>query len=182
VNLKNRLRLQTLAVFTLGATLAISGATLSAQVMEHSAPPVPSDHLVIHTFEGKTLILSPQELAGLPHKTITVFNEHSNANETYSGVPLADLLGKVGVPLGEKVRGRLFLIGIVAMGTDNYAVLYSLAEIDPSIHTGDVIVADMMNGQKLSSDGAFKMVSTEEKRPARWVRNLASITVVEVNP
>jgi hypothetical protein len=86
------------------------------------------------------------------------------------------------VPLGEKVRGKLFLIGIIAEGTDHYSVLYALAEIDPSIHAGDVIVADSMNGQKLGSDGAFKMVSTEEKRPARWVRNLTSISVIEVKP
>jgi hypothetical protein len=61
-------------------------------------------------------------------------------------------------------------------------VLYALAEVDPSIHAGDVIVADSMNGQKLAKDGAFKMISSEEKRPARWVRNLTSITVTEVKP
>src|SRR5271168_5313991 len=32
-------------------------------------------------------------------------------------------------------------------------VLYSLAGVDPSIHTGDVIVADMLNGQKRVQDG-----------------------------
>jgi hypothetical protein len=91
-------------------------------------------------------------------------------------------LSKAGVPLGESVRGKLFMIGIVAEGMDNYTVLYSLAEVDPSIHTGDVIVADMLNGQKLDKDGAFKMVSSEDKRPARWVRNLTSISVVKVAP
>jgi hypothetical protein len=92
------------------------------------------------------------------------------------------LLAKVGVPLGENVRGKLFLTGIVAEGTDNYGVLYSLAEVDPSIHNGNVIVADSVDNHKLDKDGAFKLVSTEEKRPARWVRNLAAITVVDVKP
>ena len=41
------------------------------------------------------------------------------------------------------------MIGIVAEGMDNYGVLYSLAEVDPAIHTGDVIVADTLDGQKL---------------------------------
>jgi hypothetical protein len=153
-----------------------------AQQMEHSAPSVPSARLTIHTYDGKSLTLSPDELAALPHKSVSVFNAHTKANETYSGVPLADLLSKVGVPLGESVRGKLFLIGIVAQGTDGYGVLYSLAEIDPVIHTGDVIVADMVDGQKLGKDGAFKMVSSEERRPARWVRNLTSISVVKVEP
>jgi hypothetical protein len=156
-------------------------AVAAAQQMEHSAPS-PSTHLTIKSYEGKTLTLSPEELAALPHKSISVFNAHSKANETYSGVPLADLLAKVGVPLGESVRGKLFLTGVVASGADGYGVLYSLAEVDPSIHTGDVIVADTVDGKKLEKDGAFKMVSSEERRPARWVRNLASISVVKVEP
>jgi len=153
-----------------------------AQRMKHSAPSIPSTHLTIKTYQGKTLTLTPEELAPLPHKTVAVFNAHSKANETYSGVLLADLLGKAGVPLGESVRGKLFMIGVVAEGTDRYSVLYSLAEVDPAIHTGDVIVADMLNGQKLGKDGAFKMVSSEERRPARWVRNLTAISVVMVEP
>jgi len=153
-----------------------------AQQMEHSAPSAPSTQLTIKTYEGKTLTLSPGELAALPHKSVTVFNAHSKAQEQYAGVPLADLLAKVGVPTGESVRGKLFLIGVVATGTDGYGVLYSLAEVDPAIHTGEVIVADTLDGQKLSKDGAFKMVSSEERRPARWVRNLTSISVVKVEP
>jgi Oxidoreductase molybdopterin binding domain len=156
-------------------------AVAGAQQMEHSALS-PSTHLTIKTYEGKTLTLSPEELAALPHKSVSVFNAHSKANETYSGVPLADLLSKVGVPLGESVRGKVFLTGVVASGVDGYGVLYSLAEVDPSIHTGDVIVADTVDGKKLDKDGAFKMVSSEERRPARWVRNLASISVVKVEP
>jgi hypothetical protein len=161
--------------------LCCGGALAAAQQMEHSAPS-PSTHLTIKAYEGKTLTLSPEELAALPHKSVSVFNAHSKANETYSGVTLADLLSKVGVPLGESVRGKVFLTGVVASGVDGYGVLYSLAEVDPSIHTGDVIVADTVDGKKLEKDGAFKMVSSEERRPARWVRNLASISVVKVEP
>jgi len=157
-------------------------AALVAQQMQHSAPSVPSTRLNIRTYEGKMLTLSPEDLAALPHKSVVVFNAHSKVNETYSGVALADLLSKAGVPLGESVRGKLFMTGIVAEGTDNYGVLYSLAEVDPSIHTGDVIVADMLDGKKLDKDGAFKMVSTEDRRPARWVRNLTAISVVKVEP
>jgi hypothetical protein len=162
--------------------LCSSNPLLVAQQMEHSAPASPSTQLTIKTYEGKTLTLSPSELAALPHKTVAVFNAHTKAQEQYAGVPLADLLAKVGVRSGEDVRGKLFLLGIVASGTDGYGVLYSLAEVDPAIHTGEVIVADTLDGQKLSKDGAFKLVSSEERRPARWVRNLTSISVVKVEP
>jgi hypothetical protein len=169
----------------LGAFLWILSAnqlTVVAQEMQHGAPSTPSTELTIKTYDGKTLHYTPDEFAALPHKTVAVFNAHSKKNENYSGVLLSDLLGKAGVPLGENVRGKLFMTGIVAEGTDHYGVLYSLAEVDPSIHTGDVIVADMVDGQKLTQDGAFRMISSEERRPARWVRNLTSISVVKVEP
>jgi hypothetical protein len=164
------------------AILCTVASQAQAQQMEHAAPSAPSTQLTIRTYDGKALTVSPADLAAMPHKQVAVFNAHSKANETYSGVPLSDLLGKAGVPLGESVRGKLFLTGIVAQGTDGYGVLYSLAEADPAIHTGDIIVADMLDGQKLVKDGAFKMVSSEERRPARWVRNLTTITVVKVEP
>src|ERR1700678_2162415 len=175
-------RTSAFSIPVLAFTLLAGRPGLVAQQMEHSTPSIPSTQLTIKTYEGKTLTFSPEELAALPHKQVSVFNAHSKANETYSGVLLADLLSKAGVPLGESVRGKLFMIGVVAEGMDHYSVLYSLAEVDPSIHTGDVIVADTLNGQKLDKDGAFKMVSSEEKRPARWVRNLTSISVVKVAP
>lgn len=168
-----------LAVLALG--LAI-GAVSAQDMDHHSRPTVPSTQLKVKGLDGKAITLSPEEFAALPHKTVAVFNSHSKSNESYSGVPLTELLARVGVPSGEQVKGKLFLIGIVAEGTDNYDVLYALAELDPSIHAGDVLVADSVDGHKLDKDGAFKMVSTEERRPARWVRNLASIKVIEVNP
>jgi hypothetical protein len=171
-----------LVIAALGSMLCTGQLAAIAQQMEHSAPSTPSTRLTIKTYEGKTLTFSTEEFAALPHKSVAVFNAHSKANETYSGVALADLLSKAGVPLGESVRGKLFMIGVVAGGMDNYGVLYSLAEIDPAIHTGDVIVADMLDGKKLDKDGAFKMVSSEDRRPARWVRNLTSISVVQVAP
>ncbi|MGC2401969.1 MAG: hypothetical protein WA510_19385 [Acidobacteriaceae bacterium] len=175
-------RRSALALAALMFMLCAGQAALVGQQMEHSAPSTPSTQLTIKTYDGKTLNFSPEQFAALPHKTVAVFNAHSKKNESYSGVLLSDLLGKAGVPLGENVRGKLFMTGIVAQGMDHYSVLYSLAEVDPAIHTGDVIIADTLDGQKLTQDGAFKMVSSEERRPARWVRNLTSISVVKVEP
>lgn len=179
--MRKRLTLRNVSFPVLVCYLGI--ATVSAQDMDHhSGPSVPSTQLKIQGLNEKSITLTPEEFAALPHKAVSVFNAHSKINETYSGVQLADLLAKVGVPLGEQVKGKLFLTGVVAEGTDKYDVLYALAEIDPSIHAGDVIVADSVDNHKLEKDGAFKIVSTEERRPARWVRNLTLITVIEVKP
>jgi hypothetical protein len=182
MNMRFQLFSRAFVVAMLGVVLCFARGNAAAQEMDHARATVPSIQLTIHALDGRSMTLSPENIAAMPHKSVSVYNEHTKANETYAGVALADLLGKAGVPLGEKVRGKLFMIGVIAEGTDNYSVLYALAEVDPSIHAGDVIVADSMNGQKLAKDGAFKMISSEEKRPARWVRNLTSITVTEVKP
>jgi hypothetical protein len=40
-----------------------------------------------------------------------------------------------------------------------------------------VIVATSMDGKPLGADGALKLISTEDKKPQRWVRNLTAITM-----
>jgi hypothetical protein len=127
------------------------------------------------TFGKKSSEWTPAKLAALPHKSITVFNEHAKANQTYSGVDLSDLLKPLGVP--EKPRGKEFLLYLVAEGTDGYKVVYSLGEVTPDVHDATVIVADSQDGKPIAGDGPLKLVATGEKRPARWVRNLVAIRV-----
>jgi hypothetical protein len=45
-----------------------------------------------------------------------------------------------------------------------------------------VIVADLLDAKNLDKNGALKLVSTEENRPGRWVRNLTTIAVIAVIP
>ena len=120
--------------------------------------------------------LTLAELKAMPHITATFHNTHTNADETYSGVRLSDLLSKVGAPLGSELRGEALTNFVVATGADGYQAILALAEIDPSFHPGEVLVADTMNGKPLDAhSGPLKLVVTEDKRPARSVRNLTSI-------
>jgi len=128
------------------------------------------------TYGQQTSQWTPSNLAALPHKTITVHNEHTNAEETYSGVALIDLL----IPLGihDKPRGKDFRLYLVAAGSDGYEVVYSIGEITPDVSNATVVVADTENGKPLADDGPLKLIATNEKRPARWVRNLVAIRVM----
>ena len=120
--------------------------------------------------------ISAADLKAMPHLTITIHNSHSNADETYSGVRLSDLLAKVGAPLGSELHGKALANYIVATGSDGYKSVLALGEVDPSFHPGEVMVADAMDGKPLDAhSGPFKLVVTENKRPARSVRNLVSI-------
>ena len=129
---------------------------------------------------NQAVILKPADIKAMEHVTVTVHNAHANADQTYSGVPLAALLAKLNAPLGDQLHGKAMRTGVVARGSDGYEVLLSLAEVDPAFHGGDVIVADALDGKPIEKNGPFQLVVSEDKRPARWVRNLVSISVVNV--
>jgi len=117
-------------------------------------------------------------LAQLAHVTLTVYNEHAKASQTYTGVPLIELLKPLGVP--EKPKGKEFRLYLEAEGSDGYIVVYSVAEVTPDVHDASVIVADSMDGKPLAPEnGPLQLVATGEKRPARWVRGLVAIRVIE---
>jgi hypothetical protein len=120
--------------------------------------------------------VSLNSLKTMPHMTVTVHNPHTNADETYSGVPLLELLKQVGAPVGHDVHGKALSEFIVATGSDGYKAVLALAEVEPDFHPGDVLVADAMDGKPLDAkSGPFKLVVTEDKRPARSVHNLVSV-------
>jgi len=55
-----------------------------------------------------------------------------------------------------------------------------LAEIDSGILDSEIIVADTMDGAPLSEkEGPFKIVAPHEKRPARWIRMVSAITLIQ---
>ncbi|HXZ13859.1 MAG TPA: carboxypeptidase regulatory-like domain-containing protein [Candidatus Sulfotelmatobacter sp.] len=148
------------------------------QISTGSGPVLPDSQFLRVSANScrEDLVFTPTEFKTLPHVSITVHNPHADADEKYSGVALADLLAKVNAPLGKELLGAALKQYFVAAGSDGYQVVLSLPEIAPEFHSGKVIVADAMNGQPLDAkSGPFKLIVTEDKRPARWVRNLVSL-------
>jgi hypothetical protein len=135
------------------------------------------DALVISVYPfPEEFTVKAAELKGMARKTVMVHNAHSNADETYEGVEVEELLRKYGAPLGKELHGSALTCYVVATGSDGYSAVLSLGEVDTSFHPGDVLVADTMNGKPLDArNGPFKLVVTEDKRPARSVRNLVRL-------
>lgn len=156
----------------LAGVLLLACASGRAQE-KSSAPP---NSLAIKS-ASRSINLSVADFHVLPHVSLTVHNSHSDANENYSGVPLAALLEKVGAPMGKELHGDAMASYLIATGSDGYAVVLSLAEVDPEFHAGQVIVADTREGQPLGKNGPFQLIVTDDKRPARWVHNLVSIAL-----
>jgi DMSO/TMAO reductase YedYZ molybdopterin-dependent catalytic subunit len=125
------------------------------------------------------LVLTFADLKKMPRKTLTVVNPHDKKTETYEGVPLEDLLQKAGVPHGEQLRGPAMATYVIFEAEDGYRVVFSLAELDSGILDSEVLVADTLDGAPMPAKvGPFRLVAPHEKRPARWIRMLKSITVV----
>ena len=139
----------------------------------------PAPELKITGAVSSSLTLTQADLKKLPRKTLSVVNPHNKKTEVYEGVPLEELLRTAGVVQGEKLKGPALAMYVVAEAQDGYRVVFSLAELDSGILDSDVLVADTMDGANLSAkEGPFRIVAPHEKRPARWVRMLKSITVV----
>ena len=125
------------------------------------------------------LKLSVTDLKKLPRTKLKVLNPHENKEEIYQGVAVQELLRLAGVPQKEKLRGPAMAMYVLAEASDGYRVVYALAELDSDFQDSDVIVADTVNGSPLEDkQGPFKMVAPHDKRPARWIRMLKSLTVV----
>ncbi len=145
------------------------------QMGEMHKPAPPAGPLVI-TFGEKSATWTPATLAALPHVAVTVHNEHTKADDTYSGVPLMGLLTRLGV--SDQPHGKYLRFYLVAVGSDGYEAVYSIGEVNPNVHDATVIVADTENTKPLTGDGPLKLVDTRDKHPARWVRNLTAIKVL----
>lgn len=167
------INLSTLGVALFVVMISLSGEPLAAQILPADA------QLKIAGSASPPLALTTADLKGMSRKTLRVLNPHGKKTEVYEGVLLEDLLRKAGSPLGEHLRGPSMAMYVLAEATDGYRVVFSLAELDSDFLDSEVIVADTMDGVALGPDqGPFKIIAPHEKRPARWVRMLKSVTVV----
>ena len=125
------------------------------------------------------LTLTVAELKTMPRTTLHVTNTHEKKTETYEGVLLEELLRRAGAPQGEKLRGPLMTSYVIAEAEDGYRVVFALAELDSAFLDSQILVADTLDGAPIGpKQGPLRLVAPREKRPARWVRMLKSITVV----
>ena len=163
-----------------GAAVA-AGAQAAPMVIEHheAKEAVRSTALAV-TVDGKTTTVTLAELEAMPQRALTVRNGHSGVDEMYTGVGTDVLLAKFGLTLEGPGAKRVYHSYLKAEGTDKYWVFYSATELEAGMRTTEALVALRLNGKALEADGAFKLVVAGEKKPARWVRNLAGLTVVTV--
>ncbi len=127
---------------------------------------------------GQHRTVSSADLAAMPHHEVTA--KAHQVSGTFAGVALADVLQLVAVPRGDSLRGAALSTYVLIEAADGYRVLFALAELDAGFSDKLVLLADRKDGTALSAkDGPFQLVVPDEKRPARWVRQVRSIRVVQ---
>jgi hypothetical protein len=120
--------------------------------------------------------LDAATLSALPRETVDA-DSHGHAL-TCEGVALVALLRHAGAMPMTELRGTQLARVVEADARDGYRVVFSLAELDPATAGRRVFVVDRCNGKPLDDSlGPLRLLVPDDLRPARWVRQLESITI-----
>ena len=125
-------------------------------------------------------------LAALDSLTLTVTYTSAGmpVSDTYTGVPLWDLLEQAGVLTDPAIKNDILGFYVVATGSDGYRAVFSLGELDPRFGGEQVMVAyDDVLGQlgPGGTDGFARMVVPGDAAGGRYVSNLVGIEVVDID-
>ena len=135
--------------------------------------------LIVETDTGKQT-LSRADVDALPHVKVTA-SEHSSPPATFEGVSLKSVLEKAGVTFGESMKGKHLARCLLVEAADGYRTVIALPELDPAFTDKQVVLAFLRDGKPLSNkEGPFRIVIPDEKRMARWVRQVTSLKIVNV--
>ena len=156
-----------------GSMLAIAAAMLCG--------PALADGVKLTGIDGQSVTVSAADLAAMPHMAVTLQLE-GGRSEACQGVPLTDLLQKVGAPQGKALKGPE-LADVVQVGAvDGYRVALALAETDALMTANKIVLADACAGHPLAApEGPLRLVVGGQLRPARSARQVTWIAVSRLN-
>jgi len=135
--------------------------------------------LTIQTEGGKQTVLARSDIESLPH--VKVATHGSESNTTFEGVALKTVLEKGGVEFGHSMRGKRLASCLLVEAADGYSAVIALPEIDPDFNDKQIVLAFLQDGKPLDTKaGPYRIVIPDEKRMARWVRQVTTLKIVDV--
>ncbi|KWV59177.1 hypothetical protein AS026_29180 [Rhizobium altiplani] len=122
--------------------------------------------------------ISSEQFESFPHIELVVKGQDGTLFK-YSGVELSKILTFAKIPIKGDLKGKDIDKYLVALGADGFGAVFSLPEFD----AGKFIVADKLNGKPLAvTDGPLQIISPDETRRSRWVKNLVRLTIQRARP
>jgi hypothetical protein len=135
--------------------------------------------LTVQIEDGKPTVLSRVEIEALPH--VKVSTAVHDASATFEGVSLKTVLEKAGVGFGETLKGKRMASCLLVEAADGYHVVIALPELDPAFTDKQVVLAFLKDGKPLDDkEGPYRIVIPDEKRMARWIRQVTTLKIVDV--
>ena len=135
--------------------------------------------LTIQTENGKQTVLRRSDVESLPHVQVTTHGSESSA--TFEGVALRAVLERAGVEFGHSMRGKRLASCLLVEAADGYRAVIAFPELDPDFTDKEVVLAYLQDGKPLDAKaGPYRIVIPEEKRMARWVRQVIQLKIVDV--
>src|SRR5262245_37510655 len=120
--------------------------------------------------------LTAADFGKLPRQQVKA-TDHEQNIVTFEGVLLREVLQPLALPFGKELRGKALTIYLLIEAQDGYQVVFTLPEIDSLFTEKVVLLADRRDGKLLSEkEGPLRIVVPDEKRQARWIRQVKSIT------
>jgi hypothetical protein len=136
--------------------------------------------LTVQTDSGKQVVLSRADLEALPHVRV-VASEHSSGPVNFEGVTLKSVLERAGISWGESMKGKGLTACLLVEAADGYRAVIALPEIDPAFTDKQTLLAFLRDGKPLAEkEGPYRIVIADEKRKARWVRQVTTLRIVDV--
>jgi hypothetical protein len=149
-------------------TLVVSAAASQGQQLTVQAEP------------GKPVVLNRADLEALPHVRVNAA-DHGAARVEFEGVSLKSVLEKGGVSFAESMKGKKLATCLLVEAADGYRVVIALPEVDPAFTDKQIVVAFLRDGKPLAEkEGPYRLVIPDEKRMARWVRQVTTLRIVDV--
>lgn len=158
------------------ALLFLSGPFISAGKLYAQAGDKP-----FITVEGevlKPLKLTLDDLLKMGQVEIAI-KDRDEKEHTFKGVRLVDILDSAGVTLGRQLRGENLAKYILVRAVDGYEVVFSLPEVDTAYTNQTVLLVYQVDGTPLPKGvGPFRIIVPNDKRAARWIREIAVIKIL----
>ncbi len=127
--------------------------------------------------DGQSVALTTHDLDAMAHTSANVVDEKGN-HAVYDGVPISEVLRRIGMPNGDEPRGQRMALYMLVSASDGYRAVFAIAELDRTFTDRVVLLAYRRDGKPLSpAEGPFRLVVPDDKRHARWVRNVTSLSI-----